>query len=82
MTFRPRVVALEPGRSLAWLGRVLVPGLFDGRHSFTLTAEGAATRFQNAESFRGLLVPFLPAAQFVPDFHALNQALKARAEGQ
>ena len=82
MTFRPRVVALRPGRSFVWLGRVVVPGLFDGRHSFTLTPEGTATRLQNAESFRGLLVPFLPAAQFIPDFHALNQALKARVEGQ
>lgn len=82
MTFRPRIVALTPGHNFAWLGRLGVPGLFDGRHSFTLTPEGTATRLQNAESFRGVLVPFVPAAQFAQDFHALNAALKARVEGQ
>lgn len=82
MTFRPRVVALDPGRSFAWQGRLLLPGLFDGRHSFTLTPEGAATRLRHAEHFRGVLVPFVPAARFTADFHALNVALKARVEGQ
>lgn len=81
MTFRPQVVALEPGRGFAWQGRLFVPGLFDGRHSFTLTDEGGATRLNHAESFRGLLVPLLPARQFVADFQAVNAALKARVEG-
>jgi hypothetical protein len=82
MTFRPKVVALEPGCSFAWRGRLLLPGLFDGRHSFALTAEGTDTRLHHGETFRGLLVPLLPARQFVADFVALNEALKTRVEGQ
>ena len=41
MTFTPRVTVVEPGRRLEWLGTMGVPGLFDGRHSFTLTPDGA-----------------------------------------
>lgn len=80
MTFRPRIVALKPGRSFAWQGRLFVPGLFDGRHCFSLTDEGGATRLHHAESFRGLLVPLLPARHFITDFQAVNAALKARIE--
>src|SRR5689334_7687983 len=35
-TFRPTVLAAEPGRELRWLGPVLIPGIFDGEHSFHL----------------------------------------------
>ena len=40
MTFKPRVTVLEPEQRLEWLGTMGVPGLFDGRHSFTLTPLG------------------------------------------
>jgi hypothetical protein len=36
MTFRPKVLNVEPNRELQWLGNLLVPGLFDGEHSFTI----------------------------------------------
>jgi hypothetical protein len=36
MTFRPRVLAATPNTELRWLGRLLIPGLFDGEHSFHL----------------------------------------------
>jgi hypothetical protein len=32
MTFRPRVLRAVPDRELRWLGRVVLPGLFDGEH--------------------------------------------------
>ena len=38
MTSKPRATAVDPGRRLEWLGTMGIPGLFDGRHSFTLTA--------------------------------------------
>ncbi|GAA5017894.1 SRPBCC domain-containing protein [Actinopolymorpha pittospori] len=40
MTFKPRVTVVDPGQRLEWLGTMGVPGLFDGRHSFTLTPVG------------------------------------------
>src|SRR4051812_47254696 len=36
MRFRPTVLAARPGHELRWLGRLLLPGLFDGEHSFVL----------------------------------------------
>jgi hypothetical protein len=36
MTFKPKVLNAEPNRELRWLGHLLVPGLFDGEHSFTI----------------------------------------------
>src|SRR3954447_10483976 len=38
MTFRPTITAIEDGRMLEWLGRLVLPGLFDGRHAFSLEA--------------------------------------------
>jgi hypothetical protein len=35
MTFTPKVTHVEPDRRLAWLGRLGIPGVFDGAHSFT-----------------------------------------------
>ncbi len=60
MTFRPTVLAATPDRELRWLGRTLVPGLFDGEHSFRLEPLGAdRVRLVQAERFSGLLVPVL-----------------------
>src|SRR5919199_2888663 len=58
MTFKPRVLDAESERELRWLGRLLVPGLFDGEHSFTIEAlEDDRVRFAQREVFRSLLVP-------------------------
>src|SRR3954463_4222030 len=59
MTFTPRVTHVEPGRRLAWLGRLGIPGLFDGAHSFTLEPlDDSHTRLVQSESFTGILVWF------------------------
>jgi hypothetical protein len=52
MTFRPTVKTLVPGRELAWLGSLLIPGLFDGRHRFTIESIGG--RHCALPSARGL----------------------------
>jgi hypothetical protein len=80
VTFRPTVQRVDVGRHLSWRGRLLMPGLFDGTHSFDLTPEGAGTRLTHAETFAGLFVPLVPAQQFAADFARMNAALKARAE--
>ena len=83
-TFRPEVLEADPARRLRWLGRLLVPGLFDGEHSFTLQPVGLGrTRLTQHEEFRGLLAPLVPkliAKPTLASFHQMNQALKARAE--
>jgi hypothetical protein len=40
MTFRPTVQVAEANRELRWLGRVLVPGIFDGEHAFVIEPQG------------------------------------------
>jgi hypothetical protein len=84
MTFRPEVLEADPGRKLRWLGRLLVPGLFDGEHGFTIEPVGPGrVRLTQREDFRGLLVPLLLARIGEPtlaSFHQMNRALKARVE--
>ena len=85
MTFRPTVVAFEPGRELRWLGHLVVPGIFDGEHGFRVRPEDVGRcRFEQFETFRGLLAApiFLMAGGATREgFEAMNRALKARAEG-
>ena len=51
MAFRPWVTAVEQHHYIEWLGRLALPGIFDGRHSFTLTPRaGGRTLLQQAES--------------------------------
>jgi hypothetical protein len=86
MIMRPKVMVYEPGQALRWLGRLGIPGLFDGEHGFVLEPIGdARVRFVHEERFSGLLVR--PMLWMIGDallhaFEALNRALKARAEAQ
>jgi hypothetical protein len=81
-TMRPRVVQADVGRGFTWLGHVLVPGVLDGRHTFTVDPvdEASAVLLQH-ERLSGLLVPFFRRmlTEDTPRaFAALNDALAAR----
>jgi hypothetical protein len=84
MTFRPTVLTAEPNRELRWLGHLLISGLFDGEHSFTIEPLGESrVRFTQREVFTGLLVPLFARGLDTDTrrgFEEMNQALKARAE--
>ncbi|GAB1508828.1 SRPBCC family protein [Actinophytocola sp. KF-1] len=82
MTFRPTVTVVEEGRKLEWLGRLLFPGLFDGRHSFVLEPTASGCRLTQEETFTGVLVPVLAStlAKTEEGFRQMNEALKERAE--
>ncbi len=84
MTFKPVVLKVEPNRELRWIGRLLMPGLFDGEHIFTIeTLDTNRVRFTQREVFTGLLVPLF-ARSLDKDtrrgFEEMNQALKSQAE--
>lgn len=84
MSIRPTVTDVDQGRAFEWLGRLVMPFLFDGRHRFELVPTGDGTRLVHTEHFTGLLVPFLKKTldtTTVAGFEAMNSALKARAEG-
>jgi hypothetical protein len=84
MAFRPTVLRADPNRELRWLGRLWVPGLFDGEHSFEIEPlEGGAVRFVHREQFGGLLVPLLSKMidrDIRRGFEEMNRALKQRVE--
>jgi hypothetical protein len=85
MTFRPTVRSVEPARELRWLGRLGVPGIFDGEHSFTLERLDGRTRLTHQERFRGVLVPFVARRlrrTYGPAFEQMNDALKRRVESR
>jgi hypothetical protein len=83
MTFRPTITVVEEGKRLEWLGRLVLPGVFDGRHSFLLEDLGdGLTRLTQAEEFSGVLVPLTGTIleRTQAGFEAMNQALRLRAE--
>jgi hypothetical protein len=84
MTFKPKVLKAEPNRELRWLGHLLVPGVFDGEHSFTIEPlEENRVRFLQREAFKGLLVPLFARSletNTQRGFEDMNHALKERAE--
>ena len=81
MTFRPRVTAVAQAAHLEWLGHLGVPGLFDGRHRFELTATPVGTHLVQRETFGGVLVR--PLRRWLDTgtragFEAMNAALRRR----
>jgi hypothetical protein len=88
MTFTPTVLQSVPGREFRWIGRLWLPGIMDGEHSFRIEPlENAAgnprVRFVQSETFRGVLVPLflrLMKSGTLAGFAAMNRALKLRAE--
>jgi len=84
VTFKPRVLDVRPGRLIRWKGKLLVPGLFDGRHALTVDPIGdARSRFTTHEEVTGILVPFLGKVMRASQqgFEQMARAVKARAEG-
>jgi hypothetical protein len=76
---------VDHNRAFEWLGRLVMPLLFDGRHRFELVPNGDGTRLIHTEHFTGLLVPLLKKSldtKTVAGFEAMNTALKARAEAR
>lgn len=85
MSFSPTVLRAEPGVELRWIGHVLMPGLFDGEHYFTIEPlDGSRVRFVQGEKFTGLLVPLMGVIGVYKSteagFKEMNRALKERAE--
>jgi hypothetical protein len=84
MRFAPTVLEATPNKELRWLGRLFLPGIFDGEHIFRIEALSAnRVRFIHEEQFQGLLVSLFAKSLDEGSgagFVAMNQALKARAE--
>ncbi len=82
MTFRPVVLRAQPHRELRWRGRLLLPGLLDREHIFSIAPLlTARVRFSQREHFSGLLVPLLRRTLLDVTrrgFEEMNRALERR----
>jgi hypothetical protein len=83
VSFRPRVLDVEPGRLIRWKGEFKFPGLFDGRHALIVDPlDGERSRFTTHEDVTGILLPFtgkvMAASQ--QGFELMARAVKERAE--
>jgi hypothetical protein len=84
MPISPVVVRFDAPVELRWRGKLLVPGIFDGEHSFAVEAiDSRRSRLIHAEQFSGILIPVFrrfAGQQTERAFEAMNLALKARVE--
>jgi hypothetical protein len=84
MRFRPKLLEFSKEKGIRWIGRLWIPGLFDGEHSFSITKNPDGTvKFTQEETFRGVLVPLLRKGlekDTKRGFEEMNRALKARSE--
>jgi len=84
MTFKPIVKSVVKYREFSWLGRFLLPGIFDGEHIFTITENNKGCLLVQKEKFSGLLVPLMWHSlekNTRRGFELMNSALKQRVEG-
>jgi hypothetical protein len=79
--FPVKVTEFEPGRAMVWSGGMPL-GLFKGVRTFTLTPDGAATRFSLREEYTGPLLPMIwrSMPDLGPSFEQFARGLKAKAE--
>jgi hypothetical protein len=86
MEFKPVVLKVEPNKELRWLGRLILPGLFDGEHIFQIEPVGGGrVLFHQREIFSGVLVPLLKNSLETDTrrgFNEMNQKLKQLAESR
>ncbi len=84
MTFKPRVTMYKKERQFAWLGQLIMTGMFDGHHIFEIEPiEDGVCRFIHKEQFSGWLVPMFWRKLEVgtkEGFIAMNEKLKELAE--
>jgi len=77
-TFTPTILEAKPNEELRWIGRVGLPGVFDGEHYFLLKTEAGGTRFIHGEKFSGFALWFMDTDKFATNFEAMNEALSER----
>lgn len=82
-SFPVKVAELQPPSRMVWSGGMPLR-LFRGVRAFTLSPEGAATRFAMREEFSGPLLPLIwrSMPDLGPSFQQFADGLKRRVESQ
>lgn len=86
MKFKPTTLVYIENKEFTWLGRLIFPGIFDGKHSFILqdNNDGSTTLFQT-ESFNGILVRMMKKKldnDILKKFNLMNEKLKEVVENE
>jgi hypothetical protein len=83
LVFTPVILALEKNKFLQWEGKLFIPGIFTGRHTFQLieTKKNRIKLIQR-EDFEGILVPFFNYDSTIGGFKLMNNKLKERVESK
>ena len=86
MVIKPKLLKVDQNEELVWIGRLIMPGIFDGRHGFRIEEIGPnQVRFVNYENFKGILSGMIMkkiGEDTKANFNKMNQALKAEVEQQ
>lgn len=83
MTFKPKILIVEPNKEFRWKGKLGINGIFDGEHYFMLELiEKNRTRFIHGEIFSGILVLLMGKMleKTNKGFQLMNEALKKQCE--
>lgn len=81
VVFNPTILIYKEKNILQWEGRLFIPGIFTGRHTFQLIRlNNDKTRFIQKEDFNGILVPFINLDATLAGFKEMNYLLKNRVE--
>jgi hypothetical protein len=83
MEFKPTLKKVETEKKIQWLGKVWIPKLFDGEHSWTINQiDDNIVLFIQKERFTGIFIPFFTKLlkNTKSGFEMMNQNLKQRAE--
>ena len=83
MEFKPTLKKVETEKKIQWLGKVWIPKLFDGEHSWTINQiDDNTVLFIQKERFTGIFIPFFSKLlkNTKSGFEMMNQNLKQRAE--
>ncbi|RJP34066.1 MAG: SRPBCC domain-containing protein [Actinobacteria bacterium] len=85
-TFRPKLLAVEPGRELRWLGWPRFPGIFDFEHYWIMEDKpDGRVALRHGTIISGLLAAKVAEAMeraSKKPFEEMNRAHKQRAEGK
>lgn len=86
MKFSPIALIFKEQQEFTWLGKLVFPGIFDGRHSFTFEQlENGKVKMTQKEDFSGILVRLLKKKldfEVKQGFMAMNEKLKELSEAQ
>lgn len=83
MTFKPKILIVEPNKEFRWKGKLGINGVFDGEHYFILELLNKnQTKFIHGEIFSGILVSLMGnmLEKTKEGFQLMNVAIEKECE--